>query len=189
MNRIHRPSHLQRFVISGTTLAVVGLVLAAGWMRARETKSGPDEAESTPESCVSTMLKAAAAGDADRYMDCFAGNLRQQLEKRLARETRDRFAAELKTAEGELKNYVTSEWRFPADDEATFHLERIYSQFHERHTVRMRRLRTGWKIVELSPLDRFSPEIPYGTPVSSPPVEKDDTRRNNADPEFPMSAR
>ena len=146
-------------------MAIAIVAGAALLVRRRPSVQTPPRPEDQLDRCITQMLQAAQNGDVKDYLECFAGDLRAKLASRLERAAPEVAAAELRSGYADLKSYVTTDWQRLSDDEATLTLERVYKDYNERHRVRLRWSRTGWKIVELTPLESFAPEIPYGTPV------------------------
>ena len=179
MNKTPRPL-ARRLLAVVVALAVVTAV--AVFVPSEKPVSESVDSKDGLDQCVATMLSSAKDGKVSRYMSCFGGGLRDKLKNRLAKSPPDRAAAELSSGEADLKSYVTTEWKYINGDEATLVLERIYTQFNKRHLVRLRRINGAWKIVELTPLESFAPEIPYGTPVFElPPAGTQQTDEENSD--------
>lgn len=126
----------------------------------------------TPESTLTTMIEQARSGDTDAYLRCFAGDLAQRMKSRLQSDSSGRARVELRQREAGLKSHVTADWENLGPDESACTLERVYADYNERHRVRLRRLGAEWKIVELEPIQRFAPRIPYGTPVDAASVDQ-----------------
>ena len=157
--------HGKRQLLAVITAAAVLLV---AMMFARPTQlptasTSRDEAE--PDACASAMVSAEKDGDVEAYLDCFTGRLRDRLESRMAEKSREGRAAELRSGAADLTGHATTDVKITPPDEATLVLERIYTRHNERHQVTLRRVFGDWKIVAIKPLERFAPEIPYGTPV------------------------
>lgn len=153
----------RKLVSISLALAIVAAV--AVWVRRRPPTSSPVRDEDQMDRCITQMLQAAQDGDVRRYLDCFTDELLAKLAARLEKGNAEAAAAELRSGQAELKSYVTTDWQRVSDDEATLILERVYTNYNERHRVRLRRSRAGWKIAEMTPLESYAPEIPYGTPV------------------------
>ena len=95
----------------------------------------------------------------------FAGPLRERLAREIASREPDAAIAELQSGEADLKSFATHPLAPPRDSEAAVTLERIYARRHDLQRVRLQNRDGEWKIVELVPVDRIAPPIPYGTPV------------------------
>ena len=156
-------------------VAVTIMVVGVGTVFLRQDANESSEPAITPaaegsvlEQVITKMLTAAQSGNIEAYLDCFQGELRETLARRLDAIPQKTAATELRNTEKDLKNFVTTDTRTPADDEMILVLERSYSDFRKRHRVRLKRSNGNWAIVELTPLDRYAPKIPYGTPVFTP---------------------
>lgn len=145
--------------------AVVAIVLWLARERPSNTTASVAAADETVERCLERMLEAARTGDLDAYLDCFDGELRDRLAGEIASRSRAAAAAELQSGEADLKSFATHPLVPPAEGEALVTLERIYARRHDLQRVRLRNRDGEWKIVELVPVDRIAPPIPYGTPV------------------------
>ena len=150
--------------------AVVAVLLAAGLLALR---SNPPESRSpgsaattdTVERRLERMLESARQGDVEAYAECFGGEPRRMIEARLEATGRKAFAGELRASEFDLKSFVTRD----ADDSRAGRkvvlLERIFSSRNDLHRVTLERSGDRWLIIEMTPLERVAPQIPYGTPV------------------------
>jgi hypothetical protein len=156
----------QRSLISLTVVAaIVTVVLLMARERPVDIAASGAAPEDTIDHCLERMLDAARNGDLESYLDCFAGELREQLAAGLAGQPNEKAMAELRSGEADLKSFATHPVVPPRDGEAVVTLERIYSRRHDLQRVTLRREGGAWKIVELVPVDRLAPPIPYGTPV------------------------
>jgi len=145
-------------------IAAVAFTEAAGGL----TAAGSSNTEA-PAACVSAMVLAEQEGDVDAYLDCFAGELYEKLRSRMAGKPPEQVAAQLKSSTVNLTGFAMTDLQLTEPASATLNLERGYKVYNERQQVRLRQVSGVWKIVELKALERFAPEIPWGTPVSAPP--------------------
>ncbi|MEX2286339.1 MAG: hypothetical protein WD648_04560 [Planctomycetaceae bacterium] len=104
-----------------------------------------------PQDVVASMIAAAQRGD---FQDS-ATSESQAL----------RFMHHVYDQRSELTGHVVSDVSIANDSAASLVLELVYRRDNERYKFELKRVRDGWKVVELTPVDRYSPEIPYGTPV------------------------
>ena len=158
----------QRRLISVIGAAgLIAVVLLLSRERSAETPAVNASPEDTVDRCLERMLEAARVGDLDAYLDCFSGPLRERLAREIASRQRDAAAAELQSGEADLKSFATHPLMPPreGEGEAVVTLERIYARRHDLQRVRLQNRNGAWKIVELVPVDRVAPPIPYGTPV------------------------
>jgi hypothetical protein len=148
-------------------VAIVAALLLAGvfvfaWRKGRPAANGE-----RPSDCVSALIAACRAEDVAAYLDRFAPPLRDRIEAQLAAGGRhDQVAASLGEQVADLKGLVTTDVEAIEPDQVRLVVERVYAEFHERQTVRLRRVEGRWKIAELGPLRRIVPEIPYGAPAA-----------------------
>lgn len=133
-----------------------------------------------PADCVSAMVVAEQAGDVDAYLDRLGGPLRETLEAQAATKPKEEIAAQLRGATTGMTGHATSNLKFPQPgpngtrSSATLVLERIYRDYNERFNVRLERIGGEWKVVNVEPMERYAPEIRYGTPVYVPPKKEDE---------------
>ena len=118
-----------------------------------------------PKMCVQRMLESAQTGDVESYFACFASDLQEVMNEESATQSTKQFASKLRSREADLKTFVAKDLEFLSQSEATLELERSYSDHNRRHRVRLKLIGDEWKIVELVPLERYVPKIPFGTPV------------------------
>ena len=104
-----------------------------------------------PQEVVAAMIAAAQRGDFQ-----YAST---------SESPASRFMRHVHDQRSELTGHVMSDVAIAADTTASLVLELVYRSENERYKFELKRVRDGWKVVELTPVDRFSPEIPYGTPV------------------------
>ncbi len=136
-----------------TTAIVVALLVFLPRLTAPRGAQGPED-------LVAAMLAAERDGDTPRLLDCFDGPLQTQRLRAGSGESADRNRG--------MVGYVTTGLKLVEPAGATLVLERIFTDHHERQRIELRQLRSGWKIVEITPLDQFVPDIPYGTPIVPP---------------------
>ena len=171
-----------------TAAVAIGLIVVVAWVMARDApkngegesaKSASVEDQFTPEKCIQRWLEAAQAGDAKTYLNCFAGRMHDRLASGFNSRSVDDSNARLKSGTADLKSYVTTDTKRLSETEATLLLERIYGDRNDKERVRLKRFGNQWKIVEMTPVDRFAPEIPYGTLVAPEVENEKDTPRTS----------
>ena len=156
-----RDSRRKSLISLVVLIGFIGALLYAVKLSRDRTESADQE---TVDRRLERLLGAARAGDVQEYLNCFDGELRDRLEANLKDVPPERAAAELKSGEADLQSFATHPVE-EDEDEAVVILERVYSRRNDRQHVRLRRRGDEWRIVELVPLDRTAPPIPYGTPV------------------------
>lgn len=168
----HRERHRRKSLAALAALLAGAAVLAAVAVVGRPRQPATDgSADVPPDDCVRQMLLAAQRGDVETWLDSFAGDLRDRLGARVQERSPGHFAAELRGRESALNGIAIEDRRLATPDEAMLTLEKVYTDYNERYRVRLMRSDGGWRIVEMTPLDRASPEIPYGTPVVPVPKQ------------------
>lgn len=159
-NQTTRPAQRRLAVMVS---AVVMIALLAVVLLNRNRASAPKADD--PNEVVSTMVAAEREGDVETWFGCFAGELRDQLETRLSAGSREQAAGELRHGAARLTGVVTTDSTQLAADRVRVVLERVYTDSNERQELELQRIGGRWRIVRQAVLDRFAPEIPYGTPV------------------------
>jgi hypothetical protein len=127
-----------------------------GW-RAITLKRAP----SNPEDGIYTMFDAARAGDAQAYLDCFSGPLREQLAA-TAREDA-KFKEYLIRQNSTVQGMAVTVTDRPNADEARVRVEYVYSDHNEVQNVHLKREGARWKITNLDGAQPVQPLVPYGT--------------------------
>lgn len=153
--------------IGAAVLAVglLGILLAFA-----RPNAAPTDADDDPESCCYRLLSAEQSGDVGAYLDCFTGELQQQLQAQLSAKSPAAQSAGLRDRAVDLTGQATTVLRFPEPDRAELTLERIFTQHRQRQRVELLRTTDGWKIVSIEDRERVESRIPYGTPVSQEPA-------------------
>ena len=156
--------------------AVLIAVLLTGALAAALRLSNPGSAPVTgsdaanPAERVAAMIAAEKAGDVAAYVACFDGPLRDTIQARMAQGSTAQHAEALRQGAADLTGHALTRRR-TGEDSAGFILERIYRTYNERQRIELARSGGRWSIVTLRPLERYAPEIPYGTPVAPPAQE------------------
>ncbi|MGH7129512.1 MAG: hypothetical protein ACREJB_15690 [Planctomycetaceae bacterium] len=164
---------LARLLAVMAVVAVIAVVLIA--TRPSSDRADPTQADAppagTPETAVAALVEAQRRGDVVGYLDRLTGRLRDEMTARRETESDAELAAGLRGRLSGLKGRVTSDVD-QTGDRATLTLELIFADRNERERVELVREDGEWKITARDPLDRFEPEIPYGTPVAAPVEER-----------------
>lgn len=155
-----RPAQ-RRLAVAVSVVVMIALLALVLLNRNRASAPNADD----PNEVVRTMVAAERAGDVETWLGCFAGELRDQLEARLAAGSREQAAGELRHGAARLTGVVTTDSTQLAADRVRVVLERVYTDSNERQELELQRTGGRWQIVRQTVLDRFAPEIPYGTPV------------------------
>ncbi len=126
-----------------------------GW-RAVTAKRAP----ASPEDGIYAMFDAARAGDAQAYLDCFSGTLRDQLAA-TAREDA-KFKEYLISQNSAVQGMAVTLTDRPNADEARARVEYVYSDHNEVQNVRLKREGPRWKINNIDGAQPIQPIVPYG---------------------------
>jgi hypothetical protein len=127
-----------------------------GW-RAITARRAP----ANPEDGIYAMLDAARAGDAQAYLDCFSGPLRDQLAA-TAREDA-KFKEYLIRQNSGVQGMAVTVTDRPNADEARVRLEYVYSDHNEVQNVHLKREGARWKVINIDGAQPVQPLVPYGT--------------------------
>jgi hypothetical protein len=129
-----------------------------GWRAITARKTPP-----TPEDGVYAMFDAARAGDAQVYLDCFSGPLRDQLAATAREDTAAKFKAYLINQNSSVQGMAVTITDRPNADEARVRLEYVYSDHSEVQNLHLKREGVRWKIIDMSAAQPVQPLVPYGT--------------------------
>ena len=127
-----------------------------GW-RAIVAKRAPAD----PEDGVYAMFDAARAGDAQAYLDCFSGPLREQLAATAKEDAK--FKEYLIRQNSAVQGMAVTATDRPNADEARVRVEYVYSDHNEVHQAHLKREGARWKIINLDGAQPVHPLVPYGT--------------------------
>ena len=159
-------SAVQKRIAAAVGVAVVlAVVLVVGQLD-REPIGGDGDAGFPTDAAgtVSRMLAAEKEGDVAAYLECFDGQLLDILKQQLADSSKR--TAMLRGGAADLKAYTLTEPEADGDT-STLVLERIFADYNANQEVTLRRDGEEWHITALGTVQRNTPEIPYGTRVSS----------------------
>jgi len=120
----------------------------------------------TPEDALYKMLDAASIGDTKAYLDCFAGDLRQQLTQVIHETSTAQFAQYLSSQNSAFTGVAVSATDNANPGNARLRVEYIYPERNEVQTVYLRRDPDNWKIVQVTGSEQIKTLIPFGTRVS-----------------------
>ena len=127
-----------------------------GW-RAIMAKRAP----SNPEDGIYAMFDAARAGDAQAYLDCFSGPLRDQLAATAKEDAK--FKEYLIRQNSAVQGMAVTVTDRPNADEARVRVEYVYSDHNEVQNVHLKREGSRWKIINIDGAQPVQPLVPYGT--------------------------
>ncbi|HEX4948438.1 MAG TPA: hypothetical protein VFZ34_17315 [Blastocatellia bacterium] len=122
-------------------------------------------AAATPEDVIWQMADAARDGDAQAYLDCFSGALRQNLEKTAAEMGEAKFKAYLKQLNDEVTGIAVSDLEQPDPQTATLRVEFVKRGKSETQKHHFKLQAGQWKIEQADNSESKSLLIPYGLGV------------------------
>jgi hypothetical protein len=129
-----------------------------GW-RALISKRAP----ANPEDGIYAMFDAARVGDAQAYLDCFSGPLREQLAATAKEDSAEKFKAYLIKQNSAVQGMAVTLTDRPNADEARVRVEYVYSDHNEVQNVRLIRDGRRWKIIGIDGAQPVQPLVPFGT--------------------------
>jgi len=132
--------------------------MPSSWKAWRAGTAKP--APSSPEDGIYAMFDAARTGDAQAYLDCFSGTLRDQLAA-TAREGA-KFKEYLISQNSAVQGMAVTLTDRPNADEARARVEYVYSDHNEVQNVRLKREGPRWKITNIDGAQPIQPILPYG---------------------------
>ena len=118
-------------------------------------------APSNPEDGIYAMFDAARAGDAQAYLDCFSGPLREQLAATAKEDAK--FKEYLIRQNSAVQGMAVTVTDRPNADEARVRVEYVYSDHNEVQNVHLKREGARWKIINIDGAEPVKPLVPYGT--------------------------
>ena len=127
--------------------------------------SGP-----TPEDCIQRMFESAERGDVVKYIDCFTGAEREQLDRQLSDQSEQAFSESLMQAIKQMKGHAVHQAEIQ-NGRAELVVERVYASRNERQRYELLLGDGQWRIATVHRAEPFQPEIPYGTPVYQEPEQ------------------
>jgi len=128
----------------------------SGW-RTLATK----RAASNPEDGIYAMFDAARAGDAQAYLDCFSGPLREQLAATAKEDAK--FKEYLIHQNSAVQGMAVTVTDRPNAEEARLRVEYVYGDHNEVQNVRLKKEGGRWKIINIDGAQPVQPLVPYGT--------------------------
>lgn len=149
--------------VGATALTVA--VLAAGLalaLRDRLPERGSDAGD--PSDVFWEMVDASREGEADAWLDLFAGDVREQLETVRAEMGEAAFEQYLRQRVAGLKGVAVTN-KEDVGGTVRLEVEYVREASYETQSLDLRLSRGRWRIVALGPTHEREPPVPYGTPV------------------------
>lgn len=145
------------------TLALIAGVI--GFFAYRQRAAAPAE-DNTPESAIWRMLDASREADAERYLNCYTGEMEQQLRRNLQEMGPDRFREYLSSTHRQVKGIAVFPPQMSSPTEGRLSVEYVYQDRNETQQVFVRQVGKQWKIFRVEGVERIKTLVPYGTPVT-----------------------
>lgn len=152
-----------------TTVTLILLAGALVWLARRERLAGTNGSEPTaagPEDVIWQMSDAAREGNAQTYLDCFTGNLQQNLKQTAAEMGDAQFSTYLKQLNNEVTGIAVSDLQQSAQ-EADLRVEFIFRGRNEAQKHHFKLIEGKWRIDRVDDAEQLKVLIPYGTTVSA----------------------
>lgn len=160
---------------SKTIATVLSLVLILAVVAARQNSVDPvsriqgffrPAQPQTPEDGVYKMLDAARAGDTDRYLDCFAGAMRTQIEQIIKETSRSKFTRYLRNQNKLFTSVAVTANENPVPENAHVRIEYVFPERNEVQDLYLRQESGTWRITKVIGSEQITTLIPYGTAVT-----------------------
>jgi len=136
-------------------------VYRSGWSPARMAP----KAELKPQDAVYAMLDAARAGDVNRYLAQYTGQMETSLRQAIAESGEAAFAKYLKDSNAAIKGVAIMEPQPLTEREVKLKVEYVYQDRNETQQLYVEKTPGGWRIARVDSAERVKTLVPYGTPV------------------------
>ncbi len=147
------------------TVALIGGLF--GFFAYRQRRAAPVTTEADgPESAIWRMVDASRAGDPERYLGCYSGEMERQLRQNLKDMGEARFREYLESRQREIKGIAVSPPRISSNGDALVKVEYVFADRNETQQVLVRRVGQQWRILRVDGAERIKTLVPYGTPVT-----------------------
>jgi hypothetical protein len=125
-----------------------------------------EKSAATPEDVIWRMADAAREGDAQAYLDCFRGALRQTLNKTAAEMGEAKFKTYLQQLNAEMTGIAVSDLEQPDAQTASLRVEFVYRGKSEAQKHHFKLVNGQWQIERVDGGEQIPLPIPYGTGVA-----------------------
>ncbi|MEK7750530.1 MAG: hypothetical protein AAB654_01345 [Acidobacteriota bacterium] len=133
--------------------------------RSGGTFSPPQIAPPKPQDAVYAMLDAARAGDVNRYLAQYTGQMETSLRQALAESGEAAFAKYLQDSNAAIKGVAIMEPQPLTEREVKLKVEYVYQDRNETQQLYVEKTPGGWRIARVDSAERVKTLVPYGTPV------------------------
>jgi hypothetical protein len=149
---------------------LIGVAKSKGWRASDVSVSALTSSlkprEKTPEDAIYAMLDAARLADPRAYLDCYTGQMKDQLGQTLKESGTAKFADYLKTSNASVQGVALSPPQTVTDGLAKVRVEYVYKDRNEVQFVYLSKSGSGWKISKVDGAERIKTLVPFGTAVS-----------------------
>lgn len=122
-------------------------------------------AKASPAACVRSMSDFSREGRVERYLDCFTGRLRSELEQEYKQMKPEAFAELLQRRSRGVRGVAISDEERPDANTARLRVEWVFEDRNEIQGFTLKKRGDAWKIAAITDARFEKPEIPYGTEV------------------------
>jgi hypothetical protein len=163
---------MKRIVAGVLTVALMGVLLYLGANRPegtspRGTGASPSDSKPDPaEARLSTLLESAWNGDVAGYLNCYAGPLRERLEREVNERGRAVFASDLRRAARSRKSHAIFAVEPEGEAAARIVVETVYPDRNERQTYHLAEQGGLWLVSDVETIRSQVPKARYGTPAT-----------------------
>jgi hypothetical protein len=168
MNRSKIAGVITALVVGAVLL--VGVAKSKGWRASDVSMSALASSlkprEETPEDGIYAMLDAARSADPQAYLDCYSGQMKEQLAQTLKESGTAKFADYLKNSNAAVQGVALSPPQTVTDGLAKVRVEYVYRDRNEVQFVYLSRFGSAWKISKVDGAERIKTLVPFGTAVS-----------------------
>ena len=112
------------------------------------------------------MLDSARAGDAQGYLDCFSGKMRDQLLQVVKETSSSKFSKYLVDQNSAFTGVALTVKNSPDPEIARVRVEYVYGERNEAQDLYLRKEDGAWKIFKVAGSEQIKTLIPYGTAVT-----------------------
>jgi hypothetical protein len=111
-------------------------------------------------------LDSARAGDAQGYLDCFSGKMRDQLLQVVKETSSSKFSKYLVDQNSAFTGVALKVEKSPDPEIARVQVEYVYEERNEAQDLYLRKEEGAWKIFKVAGSEQIKTLIPYGTAVT-----------------------
>ena len=175
-----RRKDIAYFATVALLLALIVLGSIRLGTRGARGRSAAAPQEDDPAQIIFDMVGFQARGDANGYLGCFVGQLREELQKDADEMGTAEFCNYLRDTGQAIKGVAAVGEPEMAGASAKVHIEFVYEgKFLETQQFTLRRSGRGWRIYAMTPRQPKEAPVEYGTPAQ--PVQAEPTPNAPAD--------